>query len=110
MGRREPSRGGGDELHLRSSSAFSLFSPTKSPRDRVSMGESARRTPRELLTERGALADDIIAVQANGEIVDLHTPIDPNADFKPIRATDKARLQVSRHSAAYVMAAAGQRY
>jgi threonyl-tRNA synthetase len=73
------------------------------------MGETARRTPRELLAERGALADDIVAVQVDGRVVDLHTPIDPTADLKPVRVGERAALQIIRHSAAHVMADAVQR-
>jgi threonyl-tRNA synthetase len=73
------------------------------------MGESARRTPRELLAERGALADDIVAVQVNGHVVDLHTPVDSNAELKPVRVGERTALQIIRHSAAHVMADAVQR-
>jgi threonyl-tRNA synthetase len=68
-----------------------------------------RRTPRELLQDRGELADDIIAVSVSGEIVDLHTPIDASSSFDVIRAGDKRALEVIRHSTAHIMADAVQR-
>jgi len=73
------------------------------------MGESARRTPRELLSERGALADDIIAVRVDGRVVDLHTPVDAGAELTPVQSGEKTALTVIRHSAAHVMADAVQR-
>jgi hypothetical protein len=57
------------------------------------MLESSRRTPRELLSERGVLADDVVAVEVDGRIVDLHAPVDPAAQLRPIR---NARLM--RHA------------
>lgn len=73
------------------------------------MAEASRRTPRELLSERGQLAEDVVAAKANGQLVDLHTPIDPGLDLTPVRATDPEALDVIRHSAAHVMADAVQR-
>src|SRR5262245_15182084 len=71
--------------------------------------QPARKTPGELLRERGQLADDIVAVRIGTQVVDLHTPIDPAADFAPLRASDPEGLKVLRHSAAHVMADAVQR-
>ncbi len=68
----------------------------------------SRRTAREILAEQGSLADDTIAVLADGRVVDLHTPIDPAARVEVVRATDRAALAVIRHSAAHVMADAVQ--
>ena len=73
------------------------------------MAEPVRRTPGELLRERGQLADDIVAVRIGSRLCDLHTPIDPATDFTPIHATDPDALDVIRHSAAHVMADAVQR-
>jgi threonyl-tRNA synthetase len=74
------------------------------------MAEFRRVTPRELLAERGQLADDIIAVRIDGRLVDLHTPIaNDTAPLEPVRVSDKAGLDVLRHSAAHVMADAVQR-
>ena len=73
------------------------------------MAESLRRTPRELLSEKGQLEGDIVAVRINGRLVDLHTPIAPDADITPVRWKDKAALPIIRHSAAHVMADAVQR-
>ena len=71
--------------------------------------EPARKTPGELLRERGQHADDIIAVRSGGEIFDLHTPIPVDAELVPIRVNEPAGLEVLRHSAAHVMADAVQR-
>ena len=68
-----------------------------------------RKTPRELLSERGQLDKDVIAINANGRTVDLMTPIDPATPFEPIRASEPAGLRVIRHSTAHVMADAVQR-
>jgi threonyl-tRNA synthetase len=71
--------------------------------------QPVRKTPGELLRERGQHADDIIAVRTGGEIVDLHTPVPVDAELTPIRVNEPAGLEVMRHSAAHVMADAVQR-
>jgi threonyl-tRNA synthetase len=68
-----------------------------------------KKTPREILSSRGELKPDVVAVKVDGRIVDLHTPIDSTSDLTPIRATDPAGLEVIRHSTAHVMADAVQR-
>jgi threonyl-tRNA synthetase len=73
------------------------------------MSDRDRRTPREILAERGALADDVVAVRAGPEVVDLLTPIDPSVPVTPIRRSDKEALDVIRHSTSHVMAQAVQR-
>jgi threonyl-tRNA synthetase len=73
------------------------------------MQANERKTPRELLVEQGAMSDDVVAVRAEGKIVDLHTPIDPKTAITPIKATDPDGLAVIRHSTAHVMADAVQR-
>src|SRR5688572_26099168 len=76
----------------------------------MSAAEPLRRTPGELLRERGQLSEDTVAARsADGQVVDLHTPLAANANVEPIRASDPAALQVIRHSAAHVMADAVQR-
>src|SRR5206468_6927245 len=69
----------------------------------------SRRTPRELLLQRGLLDDGILAVRIDGRIVDLHTPVDPSSELAPIRKGDKDALEVIRHSTSHVMAQAVQR-
>jgi len=71
--------------------------------------QPARKTPGELLRERGQLADDIVAVRIDGAVVDLHTPVAADADLMPVRASEPEGLRVLRHSAAHVMADAVQR-
>jgi threonyl-tRNA synthetase len=68
-----------------------------------------RKTPGEILKERGQLDKDVIAVNAGGRIVDLLTPVDPSTPMEPVHAKDPAGLKVIRHSTAHVMADAVQR-
>jgi threonyl-tRNA synthetase len=68
-----------------------------------------RKTPREILQERGQLDKDVIAVNAMGRTVDLLTPVDASTPMEPIHAKDPAGLRVIRHSTAHVMADAVQR-
>src|ERR1700683_3385421 len=68
-----------------------------------------KKTPRDLLAAQGKLEGDVVAVRANGKIVDLHTPIDPTLALTPIKATAPEGLAVIRHSTAHVMADAVQR-
>ncbi|HUJ59839.1 MAG TPA: threonine--tRNA ligase [Kofleriaceae bacterium] len=70
----------------------------------------ANRIPaRELVKQKGQLADDVIAIKIDGKLVDLHTPVDEGAAFEVVRETDKDGLAVIRHSTAHVMADAVQR-
>jgi threonyl-tRNA synthetase len=73
------------------------------------MSEPRRRTPREILAERGELDDEVVAVKSGGRIVDLHSPVEPGAELAPLRRGDPRALEVLRHSAAHVMADAVQR-
>jgi threonyl-tRNA synthetase len=73
------------------------------------MQATERKTPRELLAAQGKMSDDVVAVRADGKIVDLHTPVDPKTALTPIKATDPEGLSVIRHSTAHVMADAVQR-
>jgi len=73
------------------------------------MSGVAPRTPRELLSERGELDPDVIAVRVGNEVVDLLTPIDPGASFTVVRRGDPPALDVIRHSTSHVMAQAVQR-
>ena len=69
-----------------------------------------RKTPREILSAAGKLDKDVIAVKLrSGRTVDLHTPVEANASFEVVRATDREGLAVIRHSTAHVMADAVQR-
>jgi threonyl-tRNA synthetase len=75
----------------------------------MSATEPVRRTPGELLRERGQWSDDVVAVRSSGQIVDLHTPVASDAELTPIRQGEPGTLEVIRHSAAHVMADAVQR-
>ena len=76
----------------------------------VSDGRARRPTPRELLAERGQLADDVVAVRIGGRVVrSAHAGRRRRASSRPFSATDPAALEVIRHSAAHVMADAVQR-
>jgi threonyl-tRNA synthetase len=70
---------------------------------------SSRLTPRERLQADGTLDPHVVAVRADGKIVDLHTPIGAAIPLTPIRDTDKDAIAVIRHSTAHVMADAVQR-
>jgi threonyl-tRNA synthetase len=73
------------------------------------MSGSERITPGQLLEKRGELTPEVVAVKVNGEIRDLHTPINPDSQLTPIRVSDPDAVEVIRHSAAHVMADAVQR-
>jgi threonyl-tRNA synthetase len=66
-------------------------------------------TPREILGAQGKLTPDVVAVRADGEVVDLHTPVPDGTTVDPIRITDPQALSVIRHSTAHVLADAVQR-
>ncbi|MDB5218281.1 MAG: Threonyl-tRNA synthetase, partial [Myxococcaceae bacterium] len=70
---------------------------------------SERINVRTLLEQKGQLADDVVAIKADGKIVDLHSFVSPTTTFDVVRATDKDGLQVIRHSTAHVMADAVQK-
>ncbi|HEX7666104.1 MAG TPA: threonine--tRNA ligase, partial [Polyangiaceae bacterium] len=72
------------------------------------MSESLK-TAREILSEKGPIDKDVVAVTVNGELRDFHTPVDPTATIKAVRANEKLGLEVIRHSTAHVMADAVQR-
>ncbi len=73
------------------------------------MSAPAKQTPLSLLKSQGKLDSHVVAVHANGKVVDLHTPVDPALTLTPILDTDPAGLRVIRHSTAHVMADAVQR-
>ncbi|MGE0320871.1 MAG: threonine--tRNA ligase [Polyangiaceae bacterium] len=74
------------------------------------MTNGARATARELLEASGQLDADVLAVQLNGKLIDLHTPLAVSADqLKPVRKGSKEALELIRHSTAHVMADAVQR-
>jgi threonyl-tRNA synthetase len=66
-------------------------------------------TPREILEAQGKLSPNVIAVRAEGRVVDLHTPVPSGVAVDPILLTDPAALPVIRHSTAHVLADAVQR-
>jgi threonyl-tRNA synthetase len=68
-----------------------------------------RISAKELLAQRGQLDKDVVAVLVNGALLDLHTPIDPEARVEPLRQDHPRALEVIRHSTAHVMADAVQR-
>ena len=68
-----------------------------------------RKTPRDILQERGKLTPDVVAARVDGEVKDLHTPVPASAKLEPITLNDADALPVIRHSTAHVMADAVQR-
>jgi threonyl-tRNA synthetase len=68
-----------------------------------------KQTAKELLAQRGALRDDVVAALADGKLVDLMTPIDPPQKLEPIPVDHPRALEVIRHSTAHVMADAVQK-
>ena len=67
-----------------------------------------KKTGREILAEKGLLKD-VVALSIGGKTVDLHTPIDVDAEYALITSQDPRGLDVIRHSTAHVMADAVQR-
>ncbi|HET6333261.1 MAG TPA: threonine--tRNA ligase, partial [Polyangiales bacterium] len=67
------------------------------------------RTPKEILEASGKLSPNVIAVRANGRVVDLHTPVPADTPLSAIDVTDPDALAVIRHSTAHVLADAVQR-
>jgi len=55
------------------------------------------------------LARDAVAVEINGELQDLATPLRRSGSFKVLTARDASALAVLRHSAAHVLATAVRR-
>ncbi len=71
--------------------------------------QTAKKTAKERLEERGKVPRDVVAVRAGGKVIDLHTPFDAGAEFEPVKADEPEGLEVIRHSTAHVMADAVQR-
>ena len=55
------------------------------------------------------LARDAVAIEVNGEIQDLVTPLRKSGSFKVLTAKDPKSLDVLRHSAAHILATAVRR-
>ena len=72
-------------------------------------GAQSLRTPREMLEAQGKLTPETVAVRVDGRVVDLHTPVDGDAQVEPVGLGDPAALPIIRHSTAHVMADAVQR-
>ncbi len=73
------------------------------------MTGTERVSPGQLLEKKGERTPDVVAVLVDGKLCDLHTPVDPASDIKPLKSGDPGALEVIRHSAAHVMADAVQR-
>src|SRR5436309_10062199 len=66
--------------------------------------------PREIVASIGPrLLRDAIAVQLDGEVVDLSTPLRKSGDFKVLTEKDAESLAVLRHSGAHILATAVRR-
>ena len=66
-------------------------------------------TVRSVLETRGQWASDVVAARLDGAVVDVHTPVAPDASVAPLRIGQAGALDVIRHSTAHVMADAVQR-
>ncbi len=73
------------------------------------MSDTVKQTPLALLKAQGKIDPHVVAVLANGKVVDLHTPVDPTLPLTPVTDSEPAGLRVIRHSTAHVMADAVQR-
>ena len=51
---------------------------------------------------------DVVAVRVDGELRDLHTPLDPGVSVEPITLSSAEGLEILRHSSAHVLAQAVQ--
>src|SRR5438046_6268859 len=66
--------------------------------------------PRDVVASIGPrLLRDAIAVQVDGEVQDLMTPLRKGGDFRVLTEKDPESLAVLRHSAAHVLATAVRR-
>ncbi|MGH7604737.1 MAG: threonine--tRNA ligase [Gemmatimonadaceae bacterium] len=66
--------------------------------------------PRDVVASIGPrLLRDAIAVQINGEVIDLGTPLRTGGDFRVFTEKDPESLPVLRHSGAHVLATAVRR-
>ncbi|QQR88531.1 MAG: threonine--tRNA ligase [Myxococcales bacterium] len=66
-------------------------------------------TIKEILEKQGKHTPQVVAALVNGNIVDLHTPVDPDSSIEALNADSPKALDVIRHSTAHVMADAVQR-
>jgi threonyl-tRNA synthetase len=73
------------------------------------MSGPERVSPGQLLEKHGERTPDVVAVMVDGQLRDLHTPVDATSEVKPIKSGEPGALEVIRHSAAHVMADAVQR-
>src|ERR1700731_1685879 len=66
--------------------------------------------PRDIVASIGPrLLRDAIAVQIDGEIIDLNTPLRKGGDFRVLTEKDPESLAVLRHSGAHILATAVRR-
>src|SRR6478672_2936460 len=66
--------------------------------------------PRDVVASIGSrLLRDAVAVQVDGDVVDLMTPLRKGGAFKVLTARDKESLDVLRHSGAHILATAVRR-
>ncbi len=68
------------------------------------------KTGRQVLEERGEKIKNLVAVEVDGQVYDLHTPLPAGFEtLRPIYAHQQEALPIIRHSTAHVMADAVQR-
>src|SRR5687767_12375592 len=66
--------------------------------------------PRDVVASIGSrLLRDALAVEVDGEVIDLVTPLRKSGDFRVLTAKDPTALDVLRHSGAHILATAVRR-
>jgi threonyl-tRNA synthetase len=63
-------------------------------------------TLKDILKNLNGKFNDVVGGKLNGEIIDMHTPINQSGNLKFLKKEDKESLEILRHSLAHIMAQA----
>ncbi|WP_299237814.1 threonine--tRNA ligase [Sulfurihydrogenibium sp.] len=63
-------------------------------------------TLKDILKNLNGKFKDVVGGKLNGEIIDIHTPINQSGNLKFLKKEDKESLEILRHSLAHIMAQA----
>lgn len=63
-------------------------------------------TLKDILKNLNGKFKDVVGGKLNGEIIDIHTPINQSGNLKFLKKEDKDSLEILRHSLAHIMAQA----